>query len=349
MRIGDHPLKANPALGGYGLHRLIMPVFIPNTEGYFAEAIEVLRLCLESLRLTRKPATAVTIAANGCCQAARAVLQGEMEAGWIDQLTLHARNRGKVDAIMGAARGCFEPIVTFADCDVLFRRGWDSAIENLFAVFPECGFVSPFCVPGSEMGFTSAAILAGMAGRTIRFEAIANPSDVAAFARSIGHPERFQGVERLGQFVLRREGVSAGIGGGHFVCSLRRPVIQAAPAGPAMQAICGDSETNWLDLPPDRLGYWRLMTDRACVQHLGNRLEPWMAQELAALRRAPPPADTQPMALRPMRRHWTALVPYPIRVRLADFLGRRLRERCRRRAGSLAATPRASPASGARG
>jgi hypothetical protein len=332
MRIGDNPSKKDPNLSGYGLHRLIMPVYIPNTEGYFAQAVDVLRLCLESLRLTRKPATAVTIAANGCCKPALAVLQAEMEAGWLDQVIIHAQNRGKIDAIIGAARACFEPIVTFADSDVLFRHGWDSAIEKIFSTFPECGFVCPFCSPNAELLYTSATLLAGICRRALLFEQIANHSEVETFLRSIGMVESYGAAERLGQLVIRRDGVTAGIGGGHFACSFRREVISMMPAQPALRAICGGSETNWLDTPPDRLGYWRLMADNAFVQHMGNHLESWMPQEVADLRVAPSPSSPLPLSLMPIRRHWTAFLPYSLRVRLGTVLGRWIRERFRRKA-----------------
>jgi len=331
MRIGVNPGKEDPNLMGYGLHRLIMPVYIPNTEGYFAEAVDILQLCLESLRLTKKAATAVTIAANGCCQPVLALLEAEMAGGWIDQLVIHARNRGKIDAIIGAARASFEPVITFADSDVLFRPGWDSAVERIFSAFPECGYVCPFPHPGSECSFTASTFLGALCERAISFRAITDRSDLDTFNRSIGRTDLCASDGPLGHLAITRGDVTVCIGAGHFVCSLRREVMRAMPAKPALRAV-GISEPEWFDTPPDRLGYWKLSTTKAYVQHMGNRPEPYMTREVAALRAMPPAACAEAIPLGPMRRHCTALLPYWFRARLGLRLGRWFGKRCRKRA-----------------
>jgi hypothetical protein len=332
MRIGANPKKEDSSLAPYPLHRIILPVFIPETQGYFAEALEVLKVCLESLRLAKKPETAVTIVANGCCEPARALLLAEQQRGWLDQLLLNQQNRGKTDAIVGAARASFEPMVTFSDSDVRFRRGWDTAVETLFRTFPECGFVSPFPNPGAELWHSSATFLAGICQRTLAFRKITDHADIDAFHKSLGRPDCPHNPDRLGHVVVARAGVTACLGAGHFVCSLRREVIRAMPAHPALEALAPTSDLNWLDLPPDRLGCWKLSTSEAFVQHLGNRLEPWMSQALAASALSPIVATAPAPPLPALRLHWTALLPYPVRRRLGCFLARKLRDKFRQAA-----------------
>jgi len=332
MRIGSNPKKAAPELQSYGLHRLILPVYIPNQEGYFTQALDILKICLESVRLTKRPATAVTVVANGCCEPVLQFLAAEHQRAWLDQLVINAENRGKLDAIMGVARGSFEEVATFSDCDVFFRPGWDTAIESVFRAFPECGFVCPFPHPGGELEFTSAALLGTICRRELAFQKVAADADLEIFAKSIGRPAMFSAVAKLGQMVCVRGGITAAVGGAHFACSLRRPVLKETPQEPALQALGGGSETNWLDLPPDRLGYWRLGTLRAYVQHLGNHLEPWMFQDLNALRSTPTLAPSPTPELPPLRRHWTARLPYPVRARVAHRLGKYVRAQFQKRA-----------------
>jgi hypothetical protein len=329
MRIGTNPMKEKPALEAHGLHRLIIPVYIPHQEGYFKESLPILKLCLDSVRLTKAPETAVTVIANGCCEAVTHVLIEEGRRGWIDHVVLHAKNRGKVDAIIGAARGCFEEVVTFADCDVLFRPGWDVAIETIFRVFPECGFVCPFPNADWEGSATSSVFLANVWRTT--FQPPASQIDLDHFRMGLYAAKGASASKALGNLTVQRSGLTACIGGGHFVCSLRRPVIRAMPPEPSLQAITGGSEGRWLDHAPDRLGYWKLSTARAYVQHMGNHLEPWMYEEYQTLASGPAPAPEMPAPLSPMRVHWTASLPYAFRKKLGRRWGRHLRDRYRAR------------------
>ena len=140
MRHGVHPGKDAGTLPAFGPHRVVVPVHIPHLDGYFAEARDVLARCLGSLRATAGGEVAVTLVADGSCPEVVGDLRNAQEDGWVDQVVVHDPNRGKVDSILGVARASFEPLVTFADADILFRPGWVRAVEELFATFPECGF-----------------------------------------------------------------------------------------------------------------------------------------------------------------------------------------------------------------
>jgi hypothetical protein len=280
MRIGLNTAKLATQLEGGGFHRVVIPVYIPHQEGYFARSLEVLGLCLESLRRTAGDLVSVTVVSNGSAPAVVDELQRRSREGQIDQLVLNVSNRGKVDAALAAARGSFEPLVTVTDCDVLFRAGWVGAVEGLFRAFPECGFVTPFPNPKLAWYHTSATVLGARARGELGFEKRVPDCDLDRFAVSIGQPDLFTAKDRGEQMVVRRGDALACVGGGHFVFSTRREVLAAMPAGPSLQAIDGKSEELWLDEPPDRAGFWRLSTPRAVAYHMGNVPEPWMYEEI---------------------------------------------------------------------
>ena len=49
MRIGSNPnIHKSIALATFS-HRVIIPVYIPNAEGYFADAFSVFKICIQSL------------------------------------------------------------------------------------------------------------------------------------------------------------------------------------------------------------------------------------------------------------------------------------------------------------
>lgn len=321
MRIGRNPAKDGPELSGYGRHRIIIPVYIPRLDGYFEHSLEVLKLCLESLKLSVAGKANVTIVSNGSSPEVVAELDRQYRQGWIDQLLLNRENRGKVDAVVSAARGAFEEFITISDCDVLFKIGWLRAVENIFHNFPECGFVSPMPTPNMLWRHTSATILGGLARRELAAEKIVPEEDLLRFAKSIGSPDLFKQQHKESQFTVRRNGVTACVGCGHFVCTIRKVVLKGMPEQASQMAIEGKSEELWLDRPPDKLGLWRLATTKAYVYHMGNSPEAWMREELgkpsspeAEYPHAPANGNLMVEAPR------ASVIPYRLRILLLRFI-----------------------------
>lgn len=320
MRIGVNPAKETAEIEPYGLHRVIVPIYIPNFEEYFRQSFEVLGLCLESLRLTTTGRAAVTLVANGCAPEVVAELERQRSEGWVDQLLVNRHNRGKTDAVVSVARSCYEELVTVADSDVLFRNGWVEAIEDVFRSFPECGFACPFPSVAGVWYQTSATLLAAALRGELSYDKVAADEDLDRFAHSIGRPDFFKSEYRRNQMVVRRAGKVACVGAGHFAFTLRRGVIKGMPEAPSLKACDGASDSRWLDMPPDTLGYWRLSTPQAWVNHMGNTPEEWMHEELAALKNAPQaiPAISEKPALPPAKLRWPRLLPIGLRRKMVE-------------------------------
>lgn len=283
MRHGAHPGKASGLLNTYGHHRVVIPVHIPNFEGYFVQSREVLRRCLDSLRATAEGQVAVTLVSDGSCEAVTRDLHDRQDEGWVDQVIVNQPNRGKVDSVVSVTRGSHEELITIADADVLFRPGWVDAVESLFVAFPECGFASLFPSPAGCFDHTSTTLIGGLVRRELALASVVDERDLDRFAESIGRPDLYSPAQRKVQLVMTRGNVTACVGAPHFVLTLRRAVVHGIPPEPSLRAI-NDSEARWLDEPADRLGYWRLSTSRAFAQHMGNVPEPWMDDELDATR-----------------------------------------------------------------
>lgn len=306
MRTGMNEVVKQDHLSGYLRHRIIIPVYIPHFSGYFEHSLEILKLCLESLRVTTAGQASITIVSNGSAPEVVAFLQRYYEEGWIDQLLLNNVNRGRVDAVVPVARGAYEEFITITDCDVLFSPGWLAAVEKVFRDFPECGFASPVPNPTFAWYYTSATILGGLARRELAFDKVVPDADLDRFAHSIGRPDVFKPEHRESQMILRRNGDAACVGCGHFVFTIRKEVAAAYPKHPCLKALLSGSPQIH-DVPPDKLGFWRLATTRAYASHMGNVPEPWMYDELEEYRRR---ADELALALpgetSPHRRPWTS-------------------------------------------
>ena len=324
MRIGTNPEKDCKLDLSSGIHRVIIPVYIPHQEGYFKDALCILKICLDSLLATTRRDTRITLIANGCCPDAVKLLISYAETGKVDQLVIHKANLGKVNAIIGVARGCFEPLLTFADADVMFRPLWEKAMIEVFAVFPQAGFVGLF--PATlEVSWhcSSAAIFGAVSKGWLRYKKVVDDEDIYRFARSIGAPDRYKPEQLAHQLVAENKAGIACVGGGHFACTIRREFLAFTPSGPSTAAVSGGSEIRWLDEPPDKAGLWRLSTTRAVAWHLGNVLEPWMNEELSRLQNSQPQASAETLPVPKPKRSWLPLViPWRLRQRFVPRLAK---------------------------
>ena len=313
MRVGKNPASIAEPLAAHRRHRIIVPIYIPHENDYFADAFEILQICLRSLRATINDQVAVTLIANGCCDTVLNFLEKEFAQGWLNQLCVNQTNSGKVDAIISVARGSFEPFLTFADADVLFSPGWLESVETIYAHFPECGFVSPMPNPALGWYQNSATLWAAKLRGELRRAKVVADAGLDAFAHSIGNPDYFPAEVRQSQLIVKRKNRQAVIGAGHFVCTLRREVLAATPTQAVLRGYYSLAEQLWLDQPPDVLGFWRLATTEALVAHLGNVAEPWMHERLAEIEAHPTPLPATCAVPPPPAWHWGKIIPYPVR------------------------------------
>lgn len=321
MRLGRNPAKDAERLPSYGRHRIIVPVYIPHHEGYFANAVEILALCLTSLRKTTEGRASITVVANGCCGDVRDLLSKRFRHGWFDQLVLNETNRGKVDALVSAARGSFEPFITFSDCDVLFRHGWLDAVERVFVDFPRAGVVCPFPCPPVTWHHTSATVLGGGGRGQLRFSKVVDDLALERLSAGVGDPGYVEPDLRRAQLTVQKGHAVACVGAVHIVCTVRREIVAAVPVQPSLRSLGKRSEASWLDAPADRLGFWRLSTPRAYATHMGNQAEPWMVTELSeTLTEAGRATDVPIVALPPASPDWPRFVPIPMRQHMMRLM-----------------------------
>src|SRR3954447_14784648 len=257
---------------------MVVPVYIPDDEDYFADAATVLGLCLDSLALTSGAETRITVVANACRPDVVDALAARQRAGTIDQLVVSHDNLGKVDGFLAGARGSWEPVVVVSDADVLWRHGWQSALTEGLSAFPECGVVGAAPLPNLARYATSATVLEAAARRVIGRRTVVDPDDLTRFADSVGNPDLFDRY-RQDQLVVEREGVTALVGAGHFACGYRRAALD--DVGPRPRPRVGEEARGG---PLDAAGWWRLATTVAYAWHLGNVVEPWMGEELEIIR-----------------------------------------------------------------
>jgi len=285
MRIGSNPEKFNNQLRIGNYHRIVIPVFIPNFEGYFKDSFQIFKYCLESLLLTIHPKTRITIYNNDCHQEIKDYINEQFEKSeFIDQVFHSKVNLGKINAILAAVKGNLEPLITITDSDVLFKNGWQEAVEEKFVNFPEAGMVSPVPLSNKFKNYTNCNWFYGFVKGKIRFENVIDPDAMVRFNKSLGSeipPLKKMYLEKY--LVLKNKTDKAVMGCGHFVATLRREVFDKGSNEPAFVKIQSGVEGKFIDSPNEKLGYLRIATLKNYAFHLGNTTEEWMVKEFNLL------------------------------------------------------------------
>jgi hypothetical protein len=272
-----NPQKTEKKLQLTTHHRVVVVVYIPNAEGFYQNMFAVFKTCLESLSSTINSSCAITVVNNGSHQEVTDYLNACLADHTIDALISHKTNIGKIDALVGAARGSREPLITLTDADILFVKGWQNAVEEVFLRFPKAGSVSPIPVKNGLYYGTISTLNHILMGRSA-FKYCDIPENAVSYNRYLESIN--WGVEEYpgkNWPVIEKNGFKAIVGSGHQVLTIRRDLLfTTVPTPASLTLVGGRSEYRYVDEPIDYAGLLRLATYNNFGYHMGNELEPWM-------------------------------------------------------------------------
>lgn len=289
MRIGINPEKENKEIKDKIYHRVVVPVYIPDFEGYFAGSFEVFKLCLESLLLTVHSQTRITIYNNNCHKDVKTYIDKKYyESEYIDQVFHSKKNVGKINAILASVKGNLEKLITVSDADVFFKNGWQFGVEKLFVNFPEAGMISPVPSSKSMLSYTSNNWFYSLFKGNLSFEKVLDPKAMHRFDLSLGNKQRLYKSIHLKKYLVltnKKNNSQAVMGCGHFVATVHRVVFDKGSSEPAFFKISNGVESKFIDIPNEKLGFLRLATKENLAFHMGNFTEPWMFEEFRTLKK----------------------------------------------------------------
>lgn len=273
MRVGYNPHKDQPIAEANFTHQVVIPVHIPQQDGYFADSLRVLQKCLESALSTSHSATFITVVNNGSDTTTAHYLTQLWEQGKIHEL-IHTEAIGKVNALLKGLVGHRQALVTLADSDVLFLPGWQQATHEVFMAFPKAGVVGIVPQYRLFLQHCSNVLFDLFTSNLLRFIPVHDPLAMEKFHQSIGwepsnpaHGQHSLGVESV-------SGSTAYVGSGHFVATYKRALFESIQSFTEFR-MGGTSET-YLDELAWRKNTWRLTTYSNYAYHMGNVYEPWM-------------------------------------------------------------------------
>ncbi|OUL63027.1 glycosyltransferase family A protein [Flavobacterium sp. AJR] len=274
MRVGYNPHKDKQQEDSGYLHQIIIPVYIPNHEGYFKDSLTILKLCLDSLFATTHNQTFITIVNNGSDIGVVSYLDLLLKENKIQEL-IHTQNIGKLNAILKGLAGNNIELVTISDSDVLFLNNWQKETVNIFKSVPKAGVVG--IVPQFKMYESNCGnvLFDTILSSKLQFIPVKNKEALIHFYDSLGWKRDYnQDYLKYNLGLKINENQNVLLGSGHFVATYKKDIFNEIIS--YIQFKMGGTSEAYLDKAPLKKDYWRVTTQDNYACHMGNTLENWM-------------------------------------------------------------------------
>lgn len=277
MRKGLNPQKDKPQDKFEYTHQVIIPVYIPNQEGYFKDSFRIFKICLESLFKTTHDKTFISVINNGSSKE----IQDYLDELFITQKiheVIHTANIGKLNSIVKGLVGNNIELVTIADSDVFFLDNWQQETVKTFNAFPKAGVV------GIVPQFRNFSYLCGnllfenFFSAKLKFTEVKNPEAIKRFFQSIWGEANYNLAHLKWNLTIENEISTAVVGSGHFVATYRKDIFDQTQT--YFEYKMGMDTEFYLDEIPLKKGLWRLTTLDNYAYHMGNNFEEWMQETL---------------------------------------------------------------------
>jgi len=283
VRTGKNPAKNG--LPAYSPQRLgvALITYVPFTEGYFENALEVFQYEVASLHATTGEPFDLLVFDNGSCPEMVSLLQDLHAQKHIDWLILSRHNMGKAGAWNWIFAAMPNELICYADSDVLFRPGWLEGSLQVLEAFPQAGMV------GAQPSFYDVMQGEGQAHKTALKDSRYTPAEfqppievIDEYVLGIGATGEVADQfyhKPLNTLVERGKGTQAVLGASHMQFIIPRQVARQVVPLPSAHGLLR-RETMSLDYKIDQLGYLHLSTVHPYVFHMGNTINQRLLDEV---------------------------------------------------------------------
>ena len=312
MRIGQNPAKYVKEVAKPARVTVAVLNYIPFLSGFYAQMLDVLKACLNSLYASSDPDHPFDLLVfdNASCEEVRQYLLDEHQAGRIQYLILSEKNLGKGGAWNMILSGAPGEIIAYTDNDALFSPGWLGRSLQILESFPRVGMVTARPFRTRPEAITSTLDWASQTSGAVLEQGQFIPwQTFLEFDLSLGQEEAEirQRYEGGSDYRLTYHGVTALAGASHWQFMAYKQVLAEflpfqmdRPMGQVKQ----------LDDRMNAAGYLRLMPTEPLVMNMSNTLRGVNAPAAAvgADAQSSPDGQTSP---RPSAKGQTSPQPSP--------------------------------------
>lgn len=270
MRVGQNPAKYVKTVARPERITVAVLNYIPFLSGFYAEVLDVLKVCLDSARKDAGLPFDLLVFDNGSCEEAKNFLVNEQDEGRIQYLFLSEKNLGKGGAWNILLSGAPGEIIAYADSDCLFYPGWLSESVKLLEAFPNVGMVTARPFRTNPDFYSQTVAWVEKNGQTTHGHFIPWETFLE-FDRSIGQTDEEirRHYDSSDDVKLIYNGVEAMAGASHWQFTARKDVLaQFLPFN--MDRPMG--QVKQLDQRVNEAGYLRLMPVEPYAMNMSNTL-----------------------------------------------------------------------------
>jgi len=286
MRVGQNPAKNIATVSKPKRITVAVLSYVPFISGYYSEALDVLKLCLENIWQNTDLPYDLLVFDNGSCAETREYLIDSHTSGKIQYLTLSDKNIGKGGAWNFIFAGSPGEIIAYCDSDALLSPGWLCACVKILETYPNVGMVTARPMR-THMDLLTSTMKWGNNNPQVKVEKgkLISFDEFREFADTMGYSDtkvkQLYDTSQDVRFTYKELIAYAGANHFQFVTwkkTLNRflPFHMDKPLG----------QVQILDKQLNEAGNLRLMTEKPLVQNMSNRLPKGMkAKPLSKERR----------------------------------------------------------------